>query len=61
MKEPIHSIARLSHVHESSKGWNSCFYFVLPSAAGRNRISEIRYITSNAAITIFNILLKLQL
>lgn len=62
MKEPIYSIARLSHVHEFSKGLNSGFYFVLSSAAGRNRISETRqYITSNAAVLVLNILLKFQL
>lgn len=62
MKGPIYRIARLSHVHESSKGLNSGFYFVLSSGAGRNRISEIRqYITSNAAVSVFNILLKFQL
>lgn len=60
MKEAIYSIARLSHVHESSKGLNSGFSFVLSSAAGRNRISEIRYITSNSTATVFNILLKIQ-
>lgn len=31
MKEPIYSIARLSHVHESSKGLNSDFSFALYS------------------------------
>lgn len=59
MKEAIYSIARVSHVHESSKGLNSGFSFVLSSAAGRNRISEIRYITSNS--TVFNILLKISI
>lgn len=61
MKEAIYSIARLSHVHESSKGLNSGFSFVLSSAAGRNRISEIRYITSNSTATVFNILLKISI
>lgn len=61
MKEAIYNIARLSHVHESSKGLNSGFSFVLSSAAGRNRISEIRYITSNSTATVFNILLKISI
>ena len=61
MKEAIYSIARLSHVHESSKGLNSGFSFVLSSAGGRNRISEIRYITSNSTATVFNILLKISI
>ena len=62
MKEAIYSIARLSHVHESSKGLNSGFSFVLSSAAGRNnRISEIRYITSNSTATVFNILIKISI
>ena len=46
MKEAIYSIARLSHVHESSKGLNSGFARLLYSHQPLDVIESVKYGTS---------------
>lgn len=54
MKEPIYSIARLSHVHESSKELNSGFYFVLSSGAAESaKYGSISLLTRLFQFSIF--------